>query len=252
MNRSLVYGGEKFNIRTPAPLHCPGCHHPLANKAICDAVEALGLVGEVVAVWGVGCAAMGMATVNLDSISTAHGRALDVATGIKRALRGKPLVFAVMGDGDCVAIGAEALFNAAARGEKVTGIMINNANYGTTGGQMAPTTLLGQVTATTPEGRSAENTGFPVHVPEMLVPWKGVTYAARGSVHTPANFQRTKGYLEKAFKKQMDGVGFTFVEVVSACPSDWHMTPVDCLKFIEEKMLAEYPLGEFKDVDTIV
>lgn len=246
MSKVLAYGKKDLWIRTAVPLHCPGCHHSLGMKAIADVLEEMGLVGETIAVWGVGCCAMGMAEVNLDTISTAHGRALDVATGIKRVLRGKPLVFAVMGDGDCVAIGAEALFNAAARGEKVTGIMMNNATYGTTGGQMAPTTILGQVTTTTPQGREAASSGYPVHVPEMLVPWQGVAYAARGSAHTPAAFQQLKRFLRKAFEKQMAGEGFTFVEMISACPSDWHMTPVQCLDFIQDKMLAEYPLGEFK------
>lgn len=246
MNKALTYGGEKLNIRTPMPLYCPGCHHPLGSKAICDAIEELGLVGQTIAVWGVGCCCMGMATVNLDTISTAHGRALDVATGIKRALRSKPLVFAVMGDGDCLAIGAEALFNTAARAEKVTGIMMNNSNYGTTGGQMAPTTVVGQVTSTTPQGRDPSVAGYPVHAPEWLAPWTGVAYTARGAVNTPANFQKTKTYLKKAFQKQMEGAGFTFVEIISACPTDWHLSPIESLGFIENTLLKEYPLGEFK------
>jgi 2-oxoglutarate ferredoxin oxidoreductase subunit beta len=180
----------------------------------------------------------------------AHGRPPDVATAIKRALRGRPIVITLQGDGDCIAIGAEALISAASRGEKITIIMVNNANYGTTGGQMAPTTLLGQITTTTPQGRDTSS-GFPIHVPEFLTSFKGVAYAARGSVHTPANYQRTKKYLKSAIKKQIDKVGLGFVEILAACPPDWHLSPVDSLKFIEEKMLPEFPLGEFKNIERV-
>jgi len=173
-----------------------------------------------------------------------------VATAIKRVLRDEPIVFTVQGDGDCVAIGAGSLFNAVARAERISVFMVNNANFGTTGGQLAPTTLMGQVTTTTPRGRTPAE-GYPVHVPEVLVNFKGVAYAARGAVHTPANYQRTKRYLKTAFQKQIDGVGFSFVEILAACPPDWHMTPVESLRFIEEKMIPEFPLGEFKNVDRI-
>lgn len=246
MNRQLIYGKQDFWLDNSCAQFCPGCHHPLAIKAIAEVLDDMGLTDEAIALWGVGCHGMGSLVANMDSLLTAHGRALDVATGIKRALRGRPLVFAVMGDGDCLSIGAEALFNTAARAEKVTGIMLNNSNYGTTGGQMAPTTVIGQVTSTTPLGRDPKVTGYPVHAPEWLAPWTGVVYTARGALNTPANFKKTKSYIKKAFEKQISEAGFTFVEIITACPSDWHLSPVESLGFIEDTLLKEYPLGEFK------
>lgn len=246
MIRELVYGKQESWLVNPSAQFCPGCHHPLGMKAVLEVLDDMGLVDETISLWGVGCNAFGFMVTNLDAISTAHGRALDAATGIKRALRGRPLVFAVMGDGDCLAIGAEALFNAAARAENVTGIMLNNSTYGMTGGQMAPTTVVGQVTTTTSQGRDPSATGYSLHAPEWLAPWTGVAYAARGAVNTPANFRKTKTYLKKAFEKQMEGAGFTFVEIISACPTNWHLTPLKSLEFIENTLLKEYPLGEFK------
>ncbi|MFQ5827515.1 MAG: thiamine pyrophosphate-dependent enzyme [Dehalococcoidia bacterium] len=229
---------------------CPGCHHPIIERLIAEVVEEMGIEGRAVIVAGIGCGARIFPMMNFDGIVTAHGRPPDVATAIKRTLKGRPIVFTYQGDGDAIAIGAGSLINAAARAEKITIIMVNNINYGTTGGQMAPTTLLGQVTSTTPEGRD-ESTGYPMHVPELLATIKGVAYTARSSVHTPANYQRTKRYLKTALQKQMDNVGLSFLEVLSACPPDWRLTPVECLGFIEEKMIPEYPLGEFKNVESI-
>ena len=136
-------------------------------------------------------------------------------------------------------------------GERITVIMANNANYGTTGGQLAPTTLIGQRTSTTPEGRDPKRDGYPIKTAELLSHIKGVCYSARGSVHTPRNSKRTKEYVKKALKKQMDDIGFTFVEIISACPTDWHLSPIESLKFIEERMLPEFPLGEFIDLEEI-
>jgi len=183
-----------------------------------------------------------------DFIMTAHGRPPDVATAIKRILK-YPLVFTIQGDGDCIAIGAGSLINAAIRGEKITIIMLNNTNYGTTGGQMSPTTLLEQRTSTSPMGREPQNYGYPVHVPELLATLKGVAYTARGAFNTPANFQRTKNYLKKAFEAQKENLGLTFVEIIVACPPNWHLSPVDSLKLIEDKVIPEFPLGEFKKYD---
>ena len=149
------------------------------------------------------------------------------------------------------AIGLGYLVNAAARGEKLTVFMINNANYGTTGGQMAPTTITGQITTTTPEGRDPKAHGYPLHVPELLASMKGVAYCARGALNNPANYQRTKRYMKMALQKQIDDIGFSFVDILSACPPDWHLTPVESLRWIEEKMIPEFPLGEFKNVDRI-
>lgn len=233
-------------VNNPIP-SCPGCHEPTATRAILETLEELGLAGDAVMVLGIGCSFVLQALVDLDYLVCAHGRPPDGATAVKRVLKGKSLVFTVQGDGDCIAIGAGPLINAAARAEKITIFMLNNANFGTTGGQLAPTTPLGHVTSTTPRGRTPEQ-GYPVHVPELLAGFEGVAYTARGAVNTPANYQKTKGYIKKAFKAQIDGLGMSFVEVVCACPPNWHMTPLDSLKWIEKTILPQFPLGEFKDV----
>ena len=249
--KELVY--QSTELRIPwAQASCPGCGNPLANKAILEALDELGIAGRVVVVGGIGCSGtMGTILLKLDRAIAAHGTPPATATAIKQALFGDAIVFTIQGDGDCAAIGAGYLVNAAARAERITVFMLNNANYGTTGGQMAPTTLMGQVTPTTPMGRDARTCGYPLHVPEMLATIKGVAYSARSAVNSPANFQRTKRYVKTAFQKQMDDVGFSFVEVLDPCPINWHMTPVDALEWIEEKQIAEYPLGEFKNVDRI-
>jgi 2-oxoglutarate ferredoxin oxidoreductase subunit beta len=167
-----------------------------------------------------------------------------VATAVKRLFPDR-LVLTVQGDGDCISIGAEPLIAAASRAEKITVIMLNNGGYALTGGQLAPTTLLDQVTTTTPEGRHEEH-GHPVHVPELLATMKGVVYCARGTVHTPKNYARTKGYLKTAFRKQMNGEGFTFVEILSACPTYWKLSPLECLERIGDSVVPEFPLGEIK------
>lgn len=229
---------------------CPGCHHPITERAIAEVVDEMGLENDIVLVTGIGCTSRAVGMFKFDGVLSAHGRPPDVASAIKRTLDGEPIVLTLQGDGDCISIGAGPFFNAVARAEKITVIMANNGNYGTTGGQMAPTTLLGQVTSTTPSGRTPDF-GYPMHIPEMIAPLKGVAYAARGSVHTAANYARTKKYLKTALQKQVDKVGFSFLEILSACPPDWHKTPLEALKWIEERMIPEYPLGEFKNVDKI-
>jgi 2-oxoglutarate ferredoxin oxidoreductase subunit beta len=189
--------------------------------------------------------------VGVDWVFGAHGRPGDIATAIKRVSQGKLIVFTYQGDGDCMAIGTEATIHAACRGERISVIMVNNGNYGTTGGQMAPTTLIGQRTTTTPYGRDVKRDGYPMYAPELLAVMRGVAYSARGAVNSPANYQRTKGYIRTAFQKQLDDVGFSFVEILSACPPDWHLTPIQCLKRIEEEIIPQFPLGEFKNVDRI-
>lgn len=249
LKRELVAGRPELWLRienNPIP-SCPGCHEPTAARAILEALEELDMVGEAVMVLGVGCSFAFQSMVDLDYLSCAHGRPPDGASAVKRVLKGKPLVFTIQGDGDCIAIGAGALINAAARAEKITIFMLNNANYGTTGGQLAPTTPLGHVTSTTPRGRTTDD-GYPVRVPELLATFQGVAYTARGAVNSPVNYQKTKGYIKKAFQKQMAGLGLTFVEVICACPPNWHMTPLDSLKWLEQTMIPQFPLGEFKDV----
>jgi 2-oxoglutarate ferredoxin oxidoreductase subunit beta len=245
-----VSGTPKLWIRHPqGGRQCPGCHHPIFERAVCEVLEEMGIAGNTIGVPGVGCGARMFMVVNVDFVTTAHGRPPDVATAVKRIYPDR-LVYTYQGDGDCLSIGMGSFMSAAARGEKFTIIMSNNSNYGTTGGQMAPTTLMGQKTTTTPEGRAPIH-GYPIHAAELIVPLKGVVYSARTAVNNPTNYQRTKKYLKTAFQKQFANIGLTFVEVLSACPADWHMTPLESLEWMEQKMVPEYPLGEFKNVDKI-
>lgn len=247
VNRKWVSGTPKLWKRHPAGgRQCPGCHHPIVERLICETIEELGVDGQMIMVPGVGCSARASVVIQEDVVMSLHGRPPDVATGIKRLLP-NTLVFTIQGDGDCASIGAGALIGAVTRAEKITILMLNNGNYGTTGGQWAPTTLMGQVTATTSKGRDSK-LGYPLHVPEMLAPLKSIAYCARGTVHTPANYQLTKKQIKKAFDAQIRNLGLSFVEILCACPPCWHMTPIESLRWIEEKMVAEFPLGEFKNV----
>lgn len=246
--REKIYGLSELRLGHGGGA-CQGCGHPLISKAILEAIEELDIGGRVVHVAGIGCGTMG--AVKLDGAMAAHGAAPAIATGIKEALFDDAIVITTQGDGDCAAIGAGYLVAAAARAQRITVFMFNNATYGTTGGQMGPTTLVGQVTSTTPNGRDPDRYGYPLHVPEMLATMKGVVYSARSAINTPANFQRTKKYAKTALQKQIDNLGFSFVEVLTPCPNNWHMTPLKAMKWIGEEMMAEYPLGEFKNVDHI-
>ena len=228
---------------------CPGCQHGVVTTLIANVIDELGIEGRAIAVHGAGCNSLPMSGFNLDRIIGPHGRGPDLATGLKR-VHPDAIIFTIQGDGDLLAIGADALMGALSRGEKFTIIMYNNSNYSSTGGQMAPTTLMGQVTPTCPTGRTPDAGGYPVHAAEMLAGFKSVAYSARGAVNTPANYQATKRYLKTAFQKQMDNVGLSYVEVISACPVQWHMTPLDALKRVDS-IIAEFPLGEFKNVDKI-
>lgn len=248
--KELVYGTPK--LKNPLPMmSCPGCGSPLACKAIMEAFEELGIEDKGICVIGVGCAGMGFYVSKMDAAMGAHGPAPATATGIKHALYDDAVVITIQGDGDCAAIGAGYVVNAAARAEKITVFMFNNSNYGTTGGQMAPTTLLEQTTTTTPSGRGAKSFGYPLHMPEMLATIKGAAYCARGAVNSPAHYQQVKKYAKAALQKQVDNVGFSFVEILVACPVNWHLSPVDALDWIENNQIAEFPLGEFKNMDVI-
>ncbi len=251
VTRKRIIENPKTWIDPPgAFMYCPGCQHPVIHRIISEVLEDFGIDGKAICMVGVGCHAFVMVAWNIDAVGCAHGRALDTGTAIKR-LNPDAIVFSVQGDGDCLAIGAGAFVGAMTRGEKITTIMYNNTNYGTTGGQMAPTTLIGQKTTTTPRGRDAALEGYPAHAAELAATFKGTVYSARGSVHTPANYLRTKKYIKTAFQKQIDGIGFGFVEVLSACPPNWHLSPVDCLKRIEEELVPEFPLGEFKNENSM-
>ena len=229
------------------PTHyCPGCTHGIIHRLVAECLDELGVEGKTVGVAPVGCAVMAYDYFGCDVIEAPHGRAPAVATGIKRALP-ENVVFTYQGDGDLAAIGTAETVHSATRGENITVIFVNNAIYGMTGGQMAPTSLPGQVTQTTPYGRDVNTAGYPVRVCEMLSTLDGVAYAERVSVDCVKNVNRAKKAIKKAFETQIAGKGFTIVEVISSCPTNWGLAPNEALKWLRENMLPYYPLGVYKD-----
>ncbi len=240
---------QKSKVLTDAPLHyCPGCTHGIIHRLVAEAIEELGIEGRTIGVAPVGCSVMAYDYFTTDFIQAPHGRAPAVATGVKRADPENNIVFTYQGDGDLAAIGTAETVHAAARRENITVIFVNNAIYGMTGGQMAPTTLPGQVTQTSPYGRDVETVGYPVKVCELLQNVDGAAYLERVSVNNPANVKKAKKAIKKAFQNQIEGKGFSLVEVVSTCPTNWGMTPENALKWLEENMLPYYPLGVYKDI----
>ena len=231
------------------PMHyCPGCTHGIVHRLIAEVIDELGIEGKTIGISPVGCSYNNYEYFNCDMIQAAHGRAPAVGTGVKRALLDN-IVFTYQGDGDLAAIGTAEIVHAATRGEKITTIFINNAIYGMTSGQMAPTTLINQVTTTSPFGRKPETEGFPIKVSELLSTLEGAVFIERTSVHDIKNIRNTKKAIEKAFKVQMANKGFSMVEVLSTCPTNWGMNPVKALEWVEEKMVEAYPLGNFKGQD---
>jgi 2-oxoglutarate ferredoxin oxidoreductase subunit beta len=208
-------------------------------------IDELGIRDKTVVVAPVGCAVLLYNYFNLDSYEAAHGRAPAIATGCKR-VHPELVVFTYQGDGDLAAIGTAETVHAAARGEKITTIFVNNAIYGMTAGQMAPTTLIGQKTTTTPDGRTPERAGYPIRMCEMLATLEGAAYIARVSVSSPKNVVQAKRTIKKAFETQIKGLGYSLVEVLSQCPTNWHMTTVESVKWVDEKLASYFPLGEFK------
>jgi len=232
---------------TKAPFtYCSGCNHSTTHKIIAEVIDELGIREKTIAVWPVGCAVFGYRFFNIDSTEVPHGRAQAVATGIKRC-RPDKIVFAYQGDGDLAAIGTGETIHAANRGENFTVIFINNALYGMTGGQMAPTTLIGQKATTCPYGRDPKNEGYPIRVCEQLALLPAPYYIARVAMFNPSQIRKAKKAIKKAFQYQMEGRGYTFVEVLSACPTGWKMKPLEALKWVEEKMVPVFPLREFVD-----
>lgn len=239
---------KKSAMLTDKPMHyCPGCAHGLVHKLVAEATEELGLMDNLIGVASVGCSVFSYDYFNCDMEQAAHGRAPAVATGIKRVHPDKA-VFTYQGDGDLASIGMAEIVHAATRGENITVIFINNAIYGMTGGQMAPTTLLGMKTATTPYGRDPRLNGYPYKIAEMMAHLDGATFITRQSVHTPANVRKCKRAIRKAFENSMAGKGFSLVEVVSTCNSGWKLSPVASNEWLEQNMLPYYPLGDIKDV----
>jgi len=232
---------------TKAPLHyCPGCSHGIIHKLVAETIVEFGLEGKTVGVAPVGCAVLAFNYFSFDMVQAPHGRAPAVATGIKRAMP-ESLVFTYQGDGDLAAIGTAETVHAATRGENIVIIFVNNAIYGMTGGQMAPTTLPNQVSQTSPYGRDTSTTGFPVRVCEMLSTLDGVAYAERVSVNSVPNIRKAKAAIKKAFDNQIHGRGFSIVEVLSTCPTNWGLSPIEALDWLANYMIPYYPLGVYKD-----
>ena len=241
---------QKTKGRTDAITHyCPGCGHGIVHRLVAETMEELDILGKAVCICPVGCSVMAYDYFTCDCIEAPHGRAPAVATGVKRVLKDNGVVFTYQGDGDLAAIGTAETVHSATRGENITVIFINNAIYGMTGGQMAPTTLPGQVTQTTPYGRDTSIAGYPVRVCEMLSTLDGVAYAARVSVNNVPNIMKAKAAIKKAFTNQIEGKGFSIVEVVSNCPTNWGMTPVESMEWVTNHMIPYYPLGVYKDKD---
>lgn len=238
---------EKPKSLTDAELsYCPGCTHGIIHRLVAQAIDELGIEDETIGVAPVGCAVMAYDFFACDMVEAAHGRAPAVATGIKRSLP-ENIVFTYQGDGDLASIGMAETVHAATRNENITVIFVNNAIYGMTGGQMAPTSLPGQVTQTSPYGRDVKIAGYPVKVCEMLSTLDGPEFIARVAVNNVKNVNNARKIIKKAFENQINKKGFSLVEVISSCPTNWGLTPSDALKWVDEKMIPYYPLGIYKD-----
>ena len=225
--------------------YCPGCTHGVAHRLVAEVLDEMGLRERTIGVASVGCSVFAYNYFNFDFVQAPHGRAPAMATGIKR-VRPENIVLAYQGDGDMISIGTGEIVAAAARGENITVIFINNANYGMTGGQMAPTTLPGMKTTSSPNGRDVETMGYPIRASEMLATLDGASYVVRRSLHDPKNIRLAKKAIRYAFETQVRGLGFSMVELLSTCPSNWKLTPLESTKWLAEKMVPYYPLNDFK------
>jgi 2-oxoglutarate ferredoxin oxidoreductase subunit beta len=241
-----VYTHPKSLKKTPFH-YCPGCGHSVAHRLVCEVIDEMNLQERVIGIPPPGCSVFAYNYFDVDMAESAHGRGAAVATGIKRAYP-ESVVFTYQGDGDLAGIGTAETIHAANRGENITTIFINNAVYGMTGGQMAPTTLRGMKTTTTPYGRDHILEGHPIRMSEILAMLDGVTYIERVAVNSPANIRKAKKAIAKAFQVQLDGRGFSMVEILSPCPTNWKMTPVKSWQWVDEEMTKIFPLGVYKDV----
>ena len=238
---------EKTKGLTDNQLHyCPGCTHGIIHRLVAEAIDELGIEGKTVGVAPVGCSVMAYDYFTCDMVEAAHGRAPAVATGLKRCMP-ENIIFTYQGDGDLASIGMAETVHAATRNENITIIFVNNAIYGMTGGQMAPTSLPGQVTQTSPYGRDVNTVGYPIRVSEMLSTLEGPYYIERVAVNNVKNIKNAKKAILKAFKNQTENKGFSLIEVVSTCPTNWGLTPEKALQWVDEKMIPYYPLGIYKD-----
>ena len=227
--------------------YCPGCGHSIIHRVMCEVIDEMDLQDKAIGIPPPGCSVFAYDYFDVDMAESAHGRGAAVATGIKRAYP-QAIVFTYQGDGDLAAIGTGETLHAANRGERITAIFINNAVYGMTGGQMAPTTLLDQQTTTTPYGRDLRLEGYPIKMSEILALVKGTVYIERTAVNSPANIRKTKKAIRKAFQMQIDDLGFSLVEILSPCPTNWRMSPVEAWQWIDKEMTKEFPLGVIKDI----
>jgi len=225
--------------------YCPGCTHGIAHRLVAETIDEMELNDTTIGVASVGCSVFTYNYFNFDFVEAPHGRAPAMATGVKR-VRPDRVVFTYQGDGDMISIGTGEIVAAAGRGENITVIFINNANYGMTGGQMAPTTLPGMKTTSSPNGRDVENMGYPIRASEMLATQEGASYIVRRSLHDAKNIRKAKLAIRTAFETQVRGLGFSMVELLSTCPTNWHMTPTDAGTWLEENMIPYYPLGDYK------
>lgn len=242
---------EKTKGLTDKPTHyCPGCTHGIIHRLVAEVLEEMDLLDEAIGVAPVGCSVLAYDYFNVDMHEAAHGRAPAVATGIKR-VHPNNFVFTYQGDGDLASIGTAEIVHAAHRGERFTTIFVNNAIYGMTGGQMAPTTLIGQKTTTSPYGRDEATTGKPIKMSEMLATIDGAKFVERVAVNNPANIRKAKKAIREAFKVQLEGKGFGIVEVLSTCPTNWGLTPVEAMKWLEKDMIPYFPLGNFRKPEEV-
>ncbi|MDD6733826.1 MAG: thiamine pyrophosphate-dependent enzyme [Lachnospiraceae bacterium] len=239
---------EKPKALSDVPFHyCPGCTHGIVHRLVAEVLDELGVEGQAVGVASVGCSVFSYNYFNCDMVQAAHGRAPAVATGLKRAIP-ENVVFTYQGDGDLAAIGMAETVHAATRGENITVIFINNAIYGMTGGQMAPTSLPGQITQTSPYGRDTSVAGYPIRVCELLSTLSGTALAQRVTVDNVAHVREAKKAIKKGFENQINKRGYSIIEVVSTCPTNWGLSPDEAIKWLQDNMLPYYPLGVYKDV----
>lgn len=248
-NMQIVYERPEA-LASVVTHYCPGCTHGVIHRLIAEVLDELGVREKTIGVAPVGCAVFAYNYFETDFCGAAHGRAPAMATGLKRVHPDR-VVFTYQGDGDLAAIGTAEIIHAATRGENITVIFVNNAVYGMTGGQMAPTTLPGMKTTSSPSGRDVESMGWPLHVAELLAQISGATYVVRRAVHDPGNINKTRKAIKTAFKVQLNQAGFSLVEILSACPVNWNMPPLEALKFVKEQMIPFYPLGDYKVADAI-
>ena len=241
-----VYARTKTFQKEMVSGFCPGCMHGTVFKLIGEVMEELGIVDKTTCVLGVGCCGLAMEYITYDNTTSPHGRACAVATGIKRSTPDS-VVYTYQGDGDLASIGLAETMSAANRGENITVIFVNNGIYGMTGGQMAPTTLVGMKATTAPQGRDPKEHGYPMHMCEILNQLTAPYYLERTSCNNPANVNKTKAAIKKAFRNQLDGKGFSMVEIVTSCPTNWGLDPIEALDFLENNMLKEFPLGVVRD-----